>query len=70
VDKRVDNVSDVQPCLRVSGASITSAGPGVRLSAHNPEVTGSNPVPATNEREGRPSRPFFFLGPVTTRGMT
>jgi len=43
----VDNIRYVQPCLAVSGASIVSAGPGLVLSPHNPEVTGSNPVPAT-----------------------
>jgi hypothetical protein len=34
--------------------------------AHNPKVTGSNPVPATKQFNGLPSgRPFLFLAGVT-----
>jgi hypothetical protein len=47
-----DNIRYVRPCLAVSGASSVSAGPGLVLSPHNPEVTGSYPVPATNETAG------------------
>jgi hypothetical protein len=58
----VDNIRYVQPCPAVSGASSVSAGPGLVLGPHNPEVTGSNPVPATSltskERMGRDHRPF------------
>jgi hypothetical protein len=58
----MDNIRCVQPCLGASWASSVSAGPGLVLGPHNPEVTGSNPVPATSPTsandKGRVFRPF------------
>jgi hypothetical protein len=39
---------------------------GPQFIAHNPKVTGSNPVPATKQLNGLPSgKPFLFLIWVT-----
>ena len=41
-----------------------------RVPAMEDPAPRSNPVPATNQRRAGRAGPFFFLGPVTTRGTT
>jgi hypothetical protein len=68
---RVVGDSHCPDCLVSETHRDAGDGGDVRRGAHNPEVAGSNPAPATNFRRSRPfprrERAFAFLDAVAER---